>query len=431
MIGAFNSIYAALQGFLSRSFWFAAFLPIAIFASLHAALVYVVFGPSAFAGFKFDLAPSSAGKWSVIFLVLIVAAYVAQSLLPGLHGMLDGSLLPGWLHDLLRSRRLQKALNEQRKIKEAGDELGEISDVWTDVYKASGKLRSAYRSSEALKTALDSEAAQGAIDANGALAAALLSSAPLRAAVSRAETCVLAALGANNASPATLQKSISDPLQMKTAQLTGRAADDFETLIGRSRNEAQYRYDVLKTRNRLLGALDVARATSIGDARFVTERYVKDTYMVEFDYLWPRLMAAMNSEKTEGNLLQVIEQARTKVDFAALCLALGATVPLVWLPLIFYSGNRPWLFLTIGLATPPLLSFIFALLFESQLAVGAHVKTAVDRSRFLVLKMLRVPEPLSRAEERELWTRITNGEADPRSLDVYYAKSTASVVARP
>src|SRR5262249_15642902 len=111
-------------------------------------------------------------------------------------------------------------------------------------------------------------------------------------------------------------------------------------------------------------------------------------------------LVAMKGEKADDPMLEAVEQARSKVDFAVLSLVLAASIPAVWMPSLLARGGPAWLFFVIGAATPPDLMFFYELVFESQLAFGEVVKTAIDKSRFLVLKMLRLPEPLSRSEER-------------------------------
>ena len=78
MIGAFNSVYDALKGFFSRGFWFATFLPVALFAALHllvAALTLrsiTVFGISLNLDKENPLAQlATAGPAIVVILVIV------------------------------------------------------------------------------------------------------------------------------------------------------------------------------------------------------------------------------------------------------------------------------------------------------------------------------------------------------------------------
>jgi hypothetical protein len=431
MIGAFNSIYTALQGFFSRGFWFSAFLPVAIFSGIHALLAKVVYGSVSFFGFKPDFENNTATSGTLVLLALVVIAYALLPLLPRFRGILDGSLLPAWIHDALRARRLSEARVVMEEIDAARNELGMIDETWRDAHSDKGRLAQAYQAATQRNSALNSNAATLARQSVDALAEALLSSGPLGQTFDKALTDVMAALAVNNPDLQSLRALIgaqAAAAQAATAQATGQAGDDFEELLGRCRTEALYRKQILETRHRVLGALYVPRATAVGDARFVVERYASDAYKVEFDYLWPRLLVAMKAEKANDSLLEDIEQARTKVDFAVLSLALATSIPLVWLPLLLYQRGSPWVFLAIGAVTPPVLGFFYELVFESQLAFGEVVKTAIDRSRFLVLKMLGQAEPTSRWEERALWTRIASAEEDARGADLLYVRSSGQTV---
>jgi hypothetical protein len=274
---------------------------------------------------------------------------------------------------------------------------------------------------------LNSKAVQQADQALKSLKNAISAKKPMKAAAEAAQNAVLSALQVNNPSPATLDELRGSALTPEEATLSRRTndvADLLEELLASAAREALYQYQIMQTRIRVAGALEHPRATLVGDARFVVERYARDVYQVDFDFLWPRLLVAMKAEKADDSMLDTIETARSKVDFAVLSLVLAASVPAVWLLTLLIRGGPAWLFLTIGAATPPALVFFNELVFEGQLAFGEIVKTAIDKSRFLVLKMLRQPDPLSRGEERRLWARIAEAEKDGRVADLVYFLST-------
>jgi hypothetical protein len=89
VIGAFNSVYDALKGFFSRSFWFATFLPVALFAALHllvAALTLrsiTVFGIS----LNLDKENQLATAGPAIVVILVIVGYALQPLMPRLRGL--------------------------------------------------------------------------------------------------------------------------------------------------------------------------------------------------------------------------------------------------------------------------------------------------------------------------------------------------------
>jgi hypothetical protein len=427
VIGAFNSVYDALKGFFSRGFWFATFLPVALFAALHllvAALTLrsiTVFGISLNLDKENPLAQlATAGP--AIVVILVIVGYALQPLMPRLRGLLDGSLLPAGLHDWLRRERLVEANAMRLRIAAARTDLIKLESLSDNAHEENGKLRTAYRAAELLPGASDGAVIARADQALKALQQAIFRKEAMATAAENTHTAVLAALAVNNPKQDALPPAATADDKTRSAR-TNAAAEQFEGLLVDMANEALYRYQIIQTRIRVAGALENPRATLIGDARLVVESYARGVYQVDFDFLWPRLLVAMKADKADDPVLEAIETARAQVDFAVLSLVLAASIPAVWLPTLLAHEGPAWLFLVIGAATPLVLSFFYNLAFEGQLALGDVVKTAIDKSRFLVLKMLRLPEPATRSEERALWRQIANAEDDGRTTDLIYLKT--------
>jgi hypothetical protein len=420
MIGAFNSVYTALQGFFSRSFWLAAFFPVALFAILHAIVGMLADHPISVFGVSFNIQKGvpadsliTAGPAVVLFLVVVANALVP--FMPRFRGMLDGSMLPPWLHDWLRRARRKEAraiLDERDKL---DAELGAVQEMDIDAHLPNGELRMAFQAARALTSATNTAVVAAAQQALKKLNEAIIRGRPMAGDAEDALNAVKAALAAN--SPDARSVPLVD---RTTAKGTNDVADRFEGLIRDAIREARYRRQILDSRIRVADALEDPRATIVGDARLVVERYANDVFQVDFNFLWPRLLAAMKAERSDDPMLEIIETSRSRVDFAILSLVLAASIPAIWLPLLLWWGGPAWLFLAIGAATPLVLGFFYELIFEGQLAFGDVVKTSIDKSRFLVLKMLRQPEPLSRGEERLLWRRIAGAEEDGRTTDLVY-----------
>ena len=432
MIGAFNSVYTALQGFFSRAFWFAAFLPVALFAGAHILIERHVFGTVSLFGFHLDFGskPTDAatnGTLVMVMVVLVVIAYALQPLMPLFRGILDGSLLPRWLHNVLRYSRWASVQAQREQYSTALADVGALAVLNEDAHRAGGRLKAAFAAATLLANPISLPNLATARQALNKLRRRLASPGSFRQAALDAHRHVLTALATNNPDPDTLQqlRGAAFPLSQQDidiSQQTRAAVDELEELLRQAAREASYRLESFITRNRLAEAIDIPRATEIGDARFVTEQYSSDTYKVRFDFLWPRLLVAIKSQKADDPTLEVADMARAKVDFAVLCLALAISVPTVWMPILLWKRQDLGLFLGIGLATPPLLVLFYHLVLEGTLAFGEIVKTTIDQSRFLVLKMLQQTEPLSRSEERELWARITTAHVDGRLADLFYTK---------
>ena len=432
MIAAFNSVYTALQGFFSRSFWFATFLPVALFAVLHAAVASVALpsGRDPVKLFGIPLSIDAGGSSAqlvtaapFIIVALVIIGYALTPLMPLFRGLLDGSLLPSGIHDWLRNARQAEATRKLGIINAARDDLGQLLRMHQAIYSEKGDVRVAYAKAIDLKGALDEPLIAKAEEKLTALRAATVANGPMSTAAADAQQAVLAVLEVNNPDANKLKEkrgvNLSDA-DRKLVTRTNDVGDQLEELLGAAYDSSVYRFQFAKSRCRISAALAQPRATAIGDARFVVERYAWDVYQVDFDFLWPRLLVAMKAEKAEEPTLMAIDNARCQVDFAVLSLALALTIPLVWLPVLLLRGQSPWLFLAIGAATPLLLGFFYRLTFEAQLAFGELVKTSIDKSRFLVLKMLRQPEPLTRSDERALWVRVAGAETDGRLVNLIY-----------
>jgi hypothetical protein len=429
VIGAFNSVYTALQGFFSRSFWFATFLPVALFAALHLVIAVLSLGPIKLFGISLSLqnelpAAQLVSAGPAIIIILVVIGYALLPLMPRFRGLLDGSLLPPEVHDWLREARRAEANDTLDLISTTRADQSALKSLIADLDKTDGKLRAADKEARKLSSAPVVNVVESAERELKALKDAISAKAPMAAAADRAQSTVIAMLAVNNPDLTELVRrrapALVTPQDAVLVSRTNHVSDRFEALLSEANREVAYRYGIVKTRIRVAGALENPRATSIGDARFVVERYAQDVYQVDFNFLWPRLLVAMKAEKADDPVLDAIENARATVDFAVLSLVLAASIPVLWLPVLLSRGGPAWLFLVIGAATPLVLRFFYELVFEGQLAFGDVVKTAIDKSRFLVLKMLRLAEPVSRSEERSLWTRIAQAEEDGRRADLLY-----------
>src|SRR5689334_21617805 len=96
-----NQILTTFQSFFSRSFWLGSFLPVAICGAFHLLVAKTVF-PDLPSLDALTGASAYTAKVAVILVALVIAAYALSPLSPIIRGLLDGSLLPSWMHDALR-----------------------------------------------------------------------------------------------------------------------------------------------------------------------------------------------------------------------------------------------------------------------------------------------------------------------------------------
>lgn len=429
MIGAFNSVYTALQGFLSRTFWFAAFLPVALFAAVHLLIAILaldsvtIFGATVSLSGTFD-ASQFATSGVFIVLGLVIVAYTMMPLMPRFRGLLDGTLLPVEIHDWLRGIRRAEANSLERAKDGRLRDFNAIDAILEDYDAPDSYFRAAYQSALGIATLPDSVVIQAAEASLDAAKQAINKRQWMAPAVQQARVDVLAALARNNPDSSALAGLMFpvrlDPAPAVLCTKTGELADQFEEILSTAHREAFYAHEIVRERVRVAPALRNPRATLIGDARYVVESYAEDVYRADFDFLWPRLLVAVRAEKADDPVLASIENARAQADYAILSLVLLLTIPAIWLPTLIVRGGPAWLFLAIGAATPVLLKFFYQLVFENQLAFGDVIKSTIDKHRLLVFKMLGVPQPTSRSNERLLWEQILRAEKDGRTTDLLY-----------
>ena len=208
MIGAFNSVYTALQGFFSRTFWFATFLPVTMFAILHALIAGLTVGPVTVFGVTVSLdkdLTQIAAAAPFLIIILVVTAYALLPLMPRLRGLLDGSLLPAALHDWLRRMRLIEIDKARQQVHSALQDQGKVAALFRNVSADSERLRTAYRAGQALGTAPDGGLVETAEKAVAELKKAIFAAGALYEPGKKALDAVVAALAANNPDPERLR----------------------------------------------------------------------------------------------------------------------------------------------------------------------------------------------------------------------------------
>jgi hypothetical protein len=330
VLGAFNTVYTALKGFFSRGFWFSTFLPVALFSAFHCLIALAKYGSLSLFGMNLSLSSAPTGDFSqaapLIVVALVVTSFALAPFVDYLRGLLDGSLLPKALHDWLRKRRHTIARGKEEELKALFDDLGAVSDV-NDRYSADeGPIRTTHVDAvaRAPKTATNEDVVTAARDALAALDKGVAGAKPLAPLATAAEAAVVAALQQN----APDIDDATRPEETMCSKATDEAASD---LGGKLRNAvlvAKYRYQIVKDRYRVVNAIEFPWATALGDARFIAESYPRNTYNVEFDYLWPRLQMALKAAKNDDSRLEAIENARANIEFAVLSFFLAVTIPL-------------------------------------------------------------------------------------------------------
>lgn len=401
----FNQILTAFQGFFSRSFWFGSFLPVALAAALHLVIAANAF--PALVPLKTWLEAGlsdTATMFTIVVAALVVLAYALTPFIPLIRGILDGHLLPDWLHDRLRTNRIPQWRTANVKLEAAKGDYGAFALMSrTEI----PKFWAAEETGCALGNAGDKPSIDRAVQAIKDMQDEMhLTRLPYQETARTAGAALIHAL-TNNASK--LRPGHADGTN---ARALAQAKSTLISLIDEAMTESAYRIARVASRYHRIDLLP----TRVGDARRFAERYSEDTYQVEFNYVWPRIQMLL---KDDDAFSQRLSDAQSQVNFSALAFALTLTVPLVWLPVLLFAANAPWLFLAIGLLSPLIAFFLYELIVQSQSVFGEIVRVAVDKHRLPVLtRLMRQPLPATLAAERILWDGLRQASEPGNRVDL-------------
>jgi hypothetical protein len=346
---------------------------------------------------------------------LVVVAYAATPLIPLVHGLLDATLLPQWVHDWLRREHLVEARAARRLVDAATAQLNQMGEL--------NATRSA-----SLQAARNTGNAQGALPVAGVLGevgnnidAMYLRFdrgwPPTAENLTKAADDLAPILRANKA---RVPANASDVQRTAAAELSSAQTKLMELLKDAESNAAHELQTLLARNSRI--AYDNPQATRMADIRLLSEQYCGKAYGVEFDYIWSRLQFVVPAQSGSGNtdsLSDRLATARAQVDFSILSLALSLTVPLVWLPYLAWTGENPVKYLVIAAAAPLLVCLFYFVAMESRTAFGDVAIAAADMNRFALLSGLHLALPASLADERDMWGDLQRIEL-VRDLNVIY-----------
>ena len=141
--------------------------------------------------------------------------------------------------------------------------------------------------------------------------------------------------------------------------------------------------------------------TRLGNSLRAAEVHPRNAYGMDSVVLWPRLVAV-----TPEPLRKSIDGARMALDFLTVIVA-GATAFALLAGVVIaveQGGRRLWASVVGGSLAVAYLSYCGAV--SAARDYGDQIRAAFDLHRFDLLKSLRVPLPMNRAEERRLWAEV-------------------------
>ena len=157
--------------------------------------------------------------------------------------------------------------------------------------------------------------------------------------------------------------------------------------------------------------------TRLANVRAAAESYSSDAYAIEFEYLWPRLVVAVQKDDKIAGALDI---AKANVDFALLMVMLSFVFTVAWLSILAFFGSSPILVIFLGFLGPSLVALFCLVVEESERRLGELVRAVADLYRFDLLRALHVALPTSFSSERKLWERIQQTNTSLGVTDVDY-----------
>ncbi len=400
-----DQILTSFQKFFSRAFWFGSFLPVVIVTGLHT-LIFEFSFPGSLpweAVVQLDISDKTIAVAGLIT-VFVVIAYLLTPFTQLFRDLLDGRSLPEAVHQMLRNSRFTDWQKLKKARQEANDDYGQIRSLKHDKIKAihaasqsaAGKRDSGPNSDE-LKRAIDAVSA--------ANSSADLASLPDKNKLADAINLLIAAYN-----------SCEENFPPEDKAKLNENRDTLVEIIEDAVVEARY----LKSRTIANASRMDLLPTRVASARWQTEEYCLDTYGADFSFLWTRVQMLL--PKNSDPFVMKLQDAQSQLHFSALLLGLVGTVPLVWLPVLLFVSKAPWIFLAIGLATIPVLLFLYELVVQSEHVFGQMVCAAIDKYRLTVLTdILHQTRPQTLATERAQWSGLREASKTGNRINLFLA----------
>jgi hypothetical protein len=419
----FGSVIDKIGGLLSRSFILASFFPFLIFVAASLAMAWIALPqtrPTLTAFFELE-----AGKQAVVIATVMIAiavvAYVVSPLTVVVRQMLEGRLfLPRWAQNKMLAGEQQTA----NDLKSQRDEANNRDNVASDFSKNKmDELFAARREGNKLKTLgtdvrIQIKAADKQLNETEKLATPGhgADDATMDALQQAADLTVIALRNNSIQLPDTASRAdrilatTLQALQMRTMGLLQRAVDDA-------------RQGLIDTQETLYGRFPMKGIgpTRIANIRSAAESHGLDAYGIEFDFLWPRLRLAILKE--DEKVAEIIDNAKTQVDFSLLMVLLCALFTIGWVIALALLGGSPLTVILLGVAGQWIIFFFLRVVEESIKQLGELAGAAIDFYRFKLLRRLDVNLPGDLVAERALWQRLQQSTTALGTIDISYSHS--------
>jgi hypothetical protein len=416
-----------LQGFVSRGFTVAFFVPSLAFSFCNGAMLYWSSGP--FRRWAQDLLANGAGWRSLwagatCLIAIAVLAYALSALSGRLRALLEGK----WFGARLFLRGQFEA--RDRLVRECKS----ILSIRADLERSSSDDPQANR--RGWSTRLREARVTGAKDQKGN------NSFPFDREFRKDETTKeILALRSQRRSggillPEDIEKAVTKleavlrkndagaVYTKKNGKKLGTTVDDAQTELG---NLIVYAVEFARDEHaRLVTKFQFdfggqptisghpAAPTSMGNVAATVHAYAETRYNLNLDIFWSRLQRSIR--KDDGSYA-AIQDSKTLLDFLIVSSWLTGAFGVLWTLALLVAGYDWVVFVGVGLGWPIAAYAWYRVAVEQYRAFADLLRAAVDIFRFNLLADLRIAPPADLDDERYLWDELNRttalGDTDP------------------
>lgn len=387
-----GSLLDRLQGFFSKSFILAGFLPLAATLILNGLLLQWVF-PQTRPLMRTLLQPDEGSvlpNWVLLILLIYVLGMVLASLNPGLRHLLEGRYLPPALQDRKRRWFYAELLRKQAERLKINKELF--------------RLRKARKKESGWVEALMSARLKGN------------KLPPLETPRNPALQEMYEGLKAKQLHWASVSfqelQALFTPLE---AELQSRPADKiaeldkmqvgFVELLDYACGKAEIEHSRIDAAIRLRYPRQVGglQCTELANLIEVHREYGLDRFGLDSELFWMRMLKLARADQ---DFYPLLEDAKTQLDFAVVVTVLLGLTVLIWLPLSLLFAPSVWPYVLITGICLPAVPIFYRIVLQAYITYAEIVRAALDLYRFDVLKALHIPFPKDLAAEQETWRKL-------------------------
>ncbi len=386
-----------------------AFVPWFLFCFANIVTFAVIIGPASALRLWHGEIASSAGATAVmslvVFLLLIVGAYLVASLNGFFKRFLEGRYLGPPLGPLMRWKRERKRVRLGKLEREANtiaEELGKAREFVTEIHKTIPSLYSSGRLDNAGKILPSDSGDRYRRELSGLVK----------------DDKGLGALKQAAVTLETLYRQF-DPQQFESYQVRlYLAAEKFvkhkETMLSA----------LVEAREKSFASLAVVAPTDYGNILAAANQYAASRYGIESIVFWSRLQQVIPKR-----YMEIVRDAKTLMDFLTAVTLLSIVYSILWFLLLPYLVETVLTLFCV--TTGGLLAgwLFYTAAAEAASSFGELFRSCFDLFRHKLLRQFGLPLPPNLKVEKELWTRLSKFVLYDEPLDLEFAKSAPPIPA--